>query len=188
MTEKQSLQEWLGRDRGQIALAFTDIIGSTRTALFVGDKEWIEALKIHFDKARNLMLRYEGHEVKLIGDSCMVVFHSAALALQFALDMRGDGPFDMPNRAAVHVGEVQVVENDIYGTMINYTSRVLKAAAIAPSNVVISNAAYQQIMASMGKMRMATKLQVSKLTHECLNEFPSDQRDLYQVSRKISKK
>jgi class 3 adenylate cyclase len=184
MAEKQSLQEWLGRERGQVALVFTDIIGSTAWALQVGDPDWIIVLKEHFTKARDLMQKHSGFEVKLIGDSCMVVFHTAGPALQFALDLAGETDiFVLPTRAAVHVGEVEVFGNDIYGTMINYTSRVLKAAAIAPSRVVMSYPVYQQVLANMGKVTMRSQLRVARLAHECLNEFPANQRELYEVSR-----
>jgi class 3 adenylate cyclase len=52
MSEQQSLREWLGRDRGQIALVFTDIVGSTKTANLGGDDQWMDILKKHFAKAR----------------------------------------------------------------------------------------------------------------------------------------
>lgn len=193
LEQKQTLREWLGRDRGQVALVFTDVVGSTVLANQVGDDEWIDVLKAHFAKARFYIQEHGGFEVKLIGDACMVAFHSALPALRFALDFWGDtGVFGLGIKAAVHVGEVQVVENDIYGVMINYTSRVLKAAASdspgRKGKVVISQPAFQQATAKAGIMNMRAAFTITELEHSSLGEFPAPQRDLYQVVRRSKKK
>src|SRR6185295_10772895 len=130
MPENITLLEWLGRTDGQIALVFTDIVGSTKLAVSKGDDAWVQALKCHFQRARDLKAEFHGYEVKLIGDACMVAFKTAWPALQFALEFyRFTGHDEIRIRAALHIGEVTIVDNYMYGVMINYTSRLLKGVS-----------------------------------------------------------
>jgi class 3 adenylate cyclase len=52
MAENLTLLQWLGRPDGQIALVFTDIVGSTKLAMSKGDDNWVRVLKCHFARAR----------------------------------------------------------------------------------------------------------------------------------------
>lgn len=69
----QTLQEWAGTTR-IFALVFTDIVDSTTLANELHDEKWIDVLLKHFTQARGLMESYDHHEIKIIGDSFMVVF------------------------------------------------------------------------------------------------------------------
>lgn len=42
LSQQLTFREWLGLERGPIALAFTDIVGSTDLAVAMGDRDWIE--------------------------------------------------------------------------------------------------------------------------------------------------
>jgi class 3 adenylate cyclase len=121
----QTLQEWAGRSR-IFALVFTDIVDSTKLANELKDPKWIDLLKKHFRQATELMVKYDGyHEIKIIGDSFMVAFYSAADALDFVLDLYEDtGDQRIKIRAGIHVGSAEIIEDDIYGIMVNYTKRI----------------------------------------------------------------
>lgn len=120
----QTLQEWAGKSR-MFALVFTDIVDSTALANELRDEKWIEVLLKHFAQARSLMEKYDHHEIKIIGDSFMVVFRDVLAALDFTLafhEYTGDDRIRI--RAGIHVGPARIIGDDIYGIMVNYTKRV----------------------------------------------------------------
>src|SRR5439155_1089502 len=68
---------------------------------------------------------HEGYEIKTIGDSFMVAFRTALKALDFALAFHARTGHDQVKiRAGIHVGTVQIEENDAFGSMVNYSARV----------------------------------------------------------------
>jgi class 3 adenylate cyclase len=184
MSEHSSLLDWLGRNDGQIALVFTDIIGSTRLALSEGDDGWVRILKCHFARARDLKAEFQGYEVKLIGDACMMAFKTAWPALQFALNFyRFTGHDEVRIRAAVHIGEVTIVDDDMYGVMINYTSRLLKAAAAG--GIVVSDKAMQNVRNNLGDSFRDNMLARGAVRMpEVLGEFPATEQLAWRVRPK----
>ena len=81
--------------------------------------------KAHFQQARRLIGHYDGHEVKTIGDSLMIAFRTAVKALDFAISFFGrTGNERIKVRIGIHVGAVHIDEEDAFGTMVNYASRV----------------------------------------------------------------
>jgi len=143
MDHKKTLEEWAGASR-MFALVFTDIVDSTTIANELRDTKWIEVLKRHFAQARTLLAKYDHHEIKIIGDSLMVVFRSAADALDFALALQlepGDDQIEI--RAGIHVGSASIVEDDIYGIMVNYTKRV--ESTENPNGIQVSEFAKTEI-------------------------------------------
>lgn len=110
----------------------------------VRDEKWIELLMRHFDQARRLMAQHDHHEIKIIGDSFMVAFYSASDALDFALDLYEDtGDEQIKIRAGIHVGSATIVEDDMFGIMVNYTKRV--ESTNNPSGIHVSNFAKTEI-------------------------------------------
>jgi adenylate cyclase len=123
----QTLQQWAGASR-IIALVFTDVVDSTRIGNNLGDENWVDELRYHFMEGRVYIEQYEGYEIKIIGDSFMVAFRTAVQALDFALALHNTGDPEIKIRAGIHVGPVRIIENDIFGLMVNYTKRVESAA------------------------------------------------------------
>src|SRR5204862_3612129 len=85
-----SLEQWAGPAPTTVAVCFTDIVGSTALCNSIGDRQWIEVLVKHFKKARSFICQYNCHEIKIIGDSFMVVFRTAVDALNFAMAFQED--------------------------------------------------------------------------------------------------
>jgi adenylate cyclase len=125
---KQTLEQWLGVSKRKVTLAivFTDIVGSTKLGLELGDDKWIDVLIKHFEQARDLIKAFDCYEIKIIGDSFMVVFRTADEALKFALAFQENtGDSRIRIRVGIHVGAVRIIENDIYGSAVNFTARVV---------------------------------------------------------------
>lgn len=147
-----TLEQWAGAKPGkpvQLALLFTDIISSTKLCSEVGDRRWIDVLIKHFQKARSLLCRNNCYEVKIIGDSFMVAFENAVDALNFAVSFLNDtGHEDVRIRAGVHVGAARIVEDDIYGAMVNYAARVTKWHK--KEGIALSDSAKEQVENELG--------------------------------------
>jgi adenylate cyclase len=178
-TIPKSLRDWLGVERGPIALIFTDIVGSTELAITIGDRDWVRLLIDHFKKARTYIAKHGGYEVKLIGDSCMVAFRTADAALDFAIEFAIDtGDPKISIRAGIHVGDVRVIENDLYGLMVNYTARVQHA--LKGDGIALSTAAKQRIEHEHGA-KVHERFEIAPLDHDRLRGFPADQQQLWEI-------
>jgi len=140
----QTPQEWAGTSR-IFALVFTDIVDSTKFANELGDERWIDLFLKHRDRARELMPKYNGHEIKTIGDSFMVIFRTALDAVDFLLALASDtGDERLRIRAGIHVGSARIIGDDIFGNMVNYTKRV-EGTDYGPVAIRLSDAAKNQI-------------------------------------------
>jgi Adenylate and Guanylate cyclase catalytic domain/Domain of unknown function (DUF4926) len=147
LNPKGTLEEWVGSS-GLLAIVFTDIIGSTALGHELGDKRWIDLLNIHFANARKITTNYDGHEIKVIGDSYMVAFRTAVEAVDFAVAFQGNtGDERIKIRVGLHVGTATIIDDDILGfhddilgIMVNYTPLIEKRRSYG-SWLMLSNEA-----------------------------------------------
>jgi class 3 adenylate cyclase/GTPase SAR1 family protein len=123
--QTRTFRQWTGSSRTTMALAFTDVVGSTSLGEELGDEQMDEVRHAHFERARELIKKKNGYEIKTIGDSFMVAFRTATEALEFSLELqKNTGHSRIEVRAGIHVGPVTVDEEDAFGAMVNYASRV----------------------------------------------------------------
>jgi class 3 adenylate cyclase len=121
---------------GTVTLLFSDIEGSTALNERVGDRRWIELLRIHNAIVREQVVAYNGFEVKSSGDGFMVAFSSArrgvacAIAIQRGLADHARRNLDdaIRVRIGLHTGEAIAEEGDFYGRHVNLAARVGAAA------------------------------------------------------------
>ena len=121
-----------GRFGGRVlaTLLFTDLVDSTATAARLGDHDWRETLTGHYQAARAAIERFHGREVKTTGDGILAMFDGPAVALHCAAAIRASShEIGIAIRAGVHVGEVEMVGNDIRGIAVHEAARVMAAAA-----------------------------------------------------------
>jgi len=137
---KQTLRSWAGSAKCTLAIAFTDILGSSVLGNKLGNDTYNKIRQAHFIQARKLLKKYDGFEIKTIGDSVMAAFRTATDILDFALDFYKDtGDDRIKIRVGMHVGPVTIEQNDVFGITVNYTARVESMAKGA--EVWISNEA-----------------------------------------------
>ena len=87
-------------DRALLTVLITDIVGSTGHAARLGDGGWSDLLAAHDSAVRHQVDRYDGREVKTIGDSFLVVFSGApSLAHRCALAIVPGGARARPRGA-----------------------------------------------------------------------------------------
>ena len=114
------------------AIMFTDMVGYSALSQS-NDKLALELLEEHRAVLREIFPRFNGTEVKTIGDAFLVEFNSAleaaecAIAIQRALAKRNaDAPADrqIQIRVGIHIGDVVHRGGDVYGDGVNIASRI----------------------------------------------------------------
>jgi len=126
------------------AIMFTDIMGYT--AMMRKDEE--SALKI-LERNRNLhkplIEKHGGRFIKEIGDGILATFPTASEAVFCAREIQQELSGDQVHklRIGIHLGEIVVSEEDIYGDGVNIASRIEN---IAPAQgIYISESIYNEI-------------------------------------------
>ncbi len=114
------------------AIMFTDMAGYS--ALNQRDEKLAqELLEEHRRLLREIFPRFNGTEIKTIGDAFLVEFNSAleaaqcAIEIQRALAKRNDDVSPEQRievRIGIHVGDVVHREGDVYGDGVNIASRI----------------------------------------------------------------
>jgi class 3 adenylate cyclase len=119
-------------------LLFTDLVDSTARAAELGDARWRHVLSGHFMAARAELERFGGREVKTTGDGLLVRFEGPARALHCAAAIRQHAQASgLEIRAGVHVGEVQLVGEDVRGVTVHEAARIMAAAG--PGEILVSD-------------------------------------------------
>ncbi|MGR3178068.1 MAG: WD40 domain-containing protein [Candidatus Anammoxibacter sp.] len=142
--KSRSLRAWAGSSKCTLALVFTDVVGSTALCNKVGNDTFNKMRQSHFAKARYFLKKYNGYEIKTIGDSVMAAFRAASESFDFAMAFCAQtGDERIKIRVGTHVGPVSVEQNDAFGSTVNYTARVESLAQT--SEVWLSNEAKTHI-------------------------------------------
>jgi adenylate cyclase len=130
---------------------FTDMVDYTR----LSEKDEPLALALleeHRHLLRPAFAKHGGHEVKTLGDGFLVEFNSALEAVRCALEiqhMMNERNLKVPSerriqvRVAVHLGDVEHREGDIYGDAVNIASRVQELAA--PGGICVTQQVFENI-------------------------------------------
>ena len=123
---------------------FTDIVGSTNLAEFLGDESWERLLRWHDETLRALVAKSGGQVVNSTGDGFFVAFDSArqgvdcAVAIQRALaDHRRTSGFAISVRIGLHSAEANQRGDDFSGVGVHLAARV---AALANGGEILATA------------------------------------------------
>ena len=127
---------------------FTDIVGSTQRSAELGDVAWKRVLEDHRETARQAFARHGGREISTAGDGFLATFDGPAAAARCALEMAHEAEAaDLPIRAGVHTGEVELIDGEIGGIGVTICARI---AALGGASEVLVTSTVRDLTAGSG--------------------------------------
>ena len=118
-------------------LLFIDLVSSTELVTRLGDAAWRDLLSHYLEGVRDELDRFGGREVKATGDGMLATFDGSARALHCAAALRRRAKAEgLDVRIGVHVGEVEVVGDDVRGVAVHEAARIMAAAR--PGEILVS--------------------------------------------------
>ena len=114
------------------AIMFTDMVGYSALAQR-NDKLALELLEEHRALLREILPRFNGSEIKTIGDAFLIEFYSALEAAQCAIEIqrtlaKRNHDVTVERRIelkiGIHIGDVVHRGGDVYGDGVNIASRI----------------------------------------------------------------
>lgn len=155
-TSTPSFTAWAGDERVTLAIVFTDVVGSTALGEELKDDRMNQVRRAHFAQSRKLIDQYKGREIKTIGDSFMAAFRSVEKALDYARALQSNpGHAQVQIRAGIHIGPMQVEEDDVFGGAVNFAARVV--GAIKGAEIWLSDRAKKDMESSGAKQHAQLK-------------------------------
>jgi class 3 adenylate cyclase/tetratricopeptide (TPR) repeat protein len=141
----------------EMAVLFTDIVGSSTYFKSQGDIAGRKILKRHQDIASPVIAEHSGVVVKLLGDSVMAYFLDAREGLKSAIKIQQQfkrhnekkEPKDQIHvRICIHFGKGIIEEKDIFGDVVNMAAKIL--SLVQGDQIFISKEVYDQVKGLSG--------------------------------------
>jgi adenylate cyclase len=140
-------------ERKLTTILAADAVGYSR-AMAADEEAALGALRAARAVFARLIERHRGRMFSTAGDALMAEFPSVVEAVQCAvevqreLDGRGSSPGTTAFRIGVHLGDVMVDGDDLFGDGVNLASRLEGLAD--PGGILISQPVYDQVHAKLG--------------------------------------
>ncbi|WP_170475179.1 adenylate/guanylate cyclase domain-containing protein [Ruegeria arenilitoris] len=145
-----------GYQRKLAAIMAADVVGYSRmmAADETGTIDTIRRLRT--EVIEPLLNQHDGRLVKTMGDGFLIEFTSAVSSVKAAIELQSllksdnavaPGNSQIELRIGIHVGDIVMDENDIFGDGVNVAARI--EPLVAPGGVGISGAAYQQVQGKL---------------------------------------
>ncbi len=149
----EEIEEFLtgGRRGGEFARAlltvmFTDIVDATARAAELGDGRWRALLARHDEQVRRQLGRFDGREVKTVGDGFLATFDgppSRALRCATAITDAARA-LGIDVRIGIHTGECELIGDDVGGMAVHIASRV--AGLAGAGEVLVSGTVFGTVV------------------------------------------
>jgi class 3 adenylate cyclase len=125
-------------DRVLATVMFVDIAASTERAAQLGDAAWRSLLNAYYAIVRKALARHRGREANAAGDGFLATFDGPARAVRCALEIaQAVRELGVDVRAGVHIGESEMMGDNIGGLAVHIGARVMSEAA--PGEVLTSS-------------------------------------------------
>ena len=132
-------------------IMFSDIVGYSKK-MQENESLTMKLLARHNQMVREAINKHEGKEIKIIGDAFLVSFTTVANAVRCAIDIQER--FAKYNESAtekekillrigIHMGDIIVKDNDVFGDGVNIASRIEPMAQ--PGGICISQEVYNLV-------------------------------------------
>jgi class 3 adenylate cyclase len=135
-------------DRVLATVLFTDIVGSTRKAVELGDRRWRELLAAHDATVRRQLERFRGREVDTAGDGFFATFDGPARGVRCATSIRDAArALGIDIRAGLHTGECELDGANVRGIAVHTGARV---SGLAQPGEVLVTGTVKDLVAGSG--------------------------------------
>jgi class 3 adenylate cyclase len=125
-------------DRVFATVLFTDIVNSTAQSAALGDTGWRKVQDAHDAVVRAQLARFNGREVRTMGDGFLATFDGPGRAVRCAQAISESvKPLGIEIRAGLHAGEIELVDDDIAGIAVAIGARI--GALATASEVLVSS-------------------------------------------------
>ena len=133
-------------ERALLTVMFTDIVDATARASELGDGRWRDLLARHDEAIRKELRRFDGREVKTVGDGFLATFDGPpSRALRCALAITAAArELGVEVRVGIHTGECELIGDDVGGMAVHIASRV--GALAAASEVLVSGTVFGTVV------------------------------------------
>lgn len=102
--------------------------GADARAREMGDAAWRDFLSGYFESVRLRLQHFRGTEISLSESRIVATFQGPAQALRCAVEIRRLASNGLRVRGGVHVGEVELVGNDVRGIAVREAERMAELA------------------------------------------------------------
>jgi adenylate cyclase len=126
------------------AIMFTDIVGYS-AMMSKDEKQAMNVLEKNREIHKSAIAKFNGEYIKEIGDGNLSIFQSSFDAVNCALEIQKACCSEsyLMVRIGIHIGDIILKENDIFGDGVNIASRI--EAAGEPGGIYISERVYEDI-------------------------------------------
>ena len=141
-------------EQTRASLLFTDIVGSTKRIVEVGDERWRETLQAHDELARWEVDRHHGRVDQSTGDGILATFDRPVDAVRCAWAIREQAhrlPLEI--RAGVHTGDCELIGDRLGGLAVHAANRIMSAAD--PGEILVSEPTRRLLTGS--RLTLATR-------------------------------
>jgi class 3 adenylate cyclase len=122
------VRDWADGEQVTLAIVITDVVGSTVLGEEIRDEAMNEVRRAHFAQSRRLIGKFQGREIKTIGESFLAAFRCMGDALDYVRALRRNtGHPQVRIRAGIHIGPMHVEAGDVFGGTVNFAARVVGA-------------------------------------------------------------
>jgi TolB-like protein/class 3 adenylate cyclase/tetratricopeptide (TPR) repeat protein len=129
----------MSQSRQLAAIMFTDIVGYT-SLMGKDSAKALELVRISKEIQKPLVEKNHGQWLKEMGDGALAKFNTALDAVNCSIEIQeiARGKLDAKLRIGLHLGDITIENNDVYGDGVNVASRLESIAD--PGGIYISDA------------------------------------------------
>ena len=167
------------------AILFSDIVGYT--ALMGADEtRALEILRQSRNIQKSLIESHKGKWLKEMGDGVLAQFSSAVDAVQCALKIqqRANSELDAKIRIGIHLGDVTIENEDVFGDGVNIASRLQSIAD--PGGIYISESINEAVHAQSDiQTKYLADVELKNVNHPIRTYYVSEEWLPRPTQRKI---
>jgi class 3 adenylate cyclase len=125
-------------------VVFVDMVGSTETAVSLGDRRWRQLLTSYHGLIRKQVKHFGGREVDTAGDGLFATFREPARAVACAAAIvEAVGQMNLQVRVGIHTGEVEVSGSEVGGIAVHIGARI---ASVARGGEILVSSVVRDLM------------------------------------------